>query len=311
MSYNIIYYNKVIMRRYAFIFILIVMSTIILGGCTSDDDAISKTTMDFRIEYISETALQEVITIDFSKDDYATIEELNQDRYDVLSYLSNDTEDHLHIFDIIVKQDMSLDEKIRNEYINDHVVTYEAKYINNTHSVEFDVIYKSIEIRQMWYHFVQTGEVLSYKDEHFLDNHNEENTDPVLEEEGTWFNKSYVLTSSVYEYAFVPYPTFVANFVNARDNVVYTQTLITAYDDLKTNAIKEKVYDGGIVERTWIIDIDKALSADANEGQVVEYYVLRANRVSWYILALAISCVFIILLFIVAFIKFINKRRSN
>lgn len=298
------------MRKYAFIFILIVMNMFVFGGC-SDDSSVSETTMDFRIEYISEEMLQEVITIDFSTDDYSSLEELNEDRYNVLSYLSEDTEDYLHTFDIIVRQDRTLDEAIRNEYINDHVVTYEAKYINNTHSIEFDVLYKSVEIRQMWYHFVQTGEVLSYKDEHFLDNHNEEDTAPVLEKDGTWFNKSYVLTSSVYEYAFIPYPTFVENFVETRDDVVYTQTLITGYDELKTNAIKETIYEGNIVERTWVVDINKALSADATEGQVIEYYVLRANRVSWYILALAISVMFVIFLFIVAFIKFINKRRRK
>lgn len=298
------------MRKYAFIFILIVMNMFVFGGC-SDDSSVSETTMDFRIEYISEEMLQEVITIDFSTDDYSSLEELNEDRYNVLSYLSEDTEDYLHTFDIIVRQDRTLDEAIRNEYINDHVVTYEAKYINNTHSIEFDILYKSVEIRQMWYHFVQTGEVLSYKDEHFLDNHNEEDTAPVLEKDGTWFNKSYVLTSSVYEYAFIPYPTFVENFVETRDDVVYTQTLITGYDELKTNAIKETIYEGNIVERTWVVDINKALSADATEGQVIEYYVLRANRVSWYILALAISVMFVIFLFIVAFIKFINKRRRK
>ena len=299
------------MRKYSFVLILIVLCTFVFGGC-NDNQTITKPTVDFKIEYISETALQEIITIEFSKDDYESIDDLNTDRKDVLSYLATDAEKALHSFDIITKQSTSLDNNIKKEYVEGHVVTFEAKYINNTASIEFDVVYKSVEIRQMWYHFVMTGEVLSYKDEHFKDNHNEDDTTPILEEEGTWFNKSYVLTSSVYEYAFIPYPTFVTEFVEKRDDVVYTQTLITSYDDLKTNAIKEKVYDGGVVERTWIIDVNQVLSADESaDSKVVEYYVLKANRVSWYILALAVSCVFVVFLFIVAFIKFINKRRCK
>ena len=299
------------MRKYSFILILIVLCTFVFGGCT-DNQTVAETTMDFKIEYISETALQEIITIDFATDDYNSLEELNADRKNVLAYLAGDTEEALHAFDVIAKQSTSLESDIKKEYIEDHVVTFEAKYINNTTSIEFDVVYKSVEIRQMWYHFVMTGEVLSYKDEHFKDNHNEDDTTPVLEEEGTWFNKSYVLTSSVYEYAFIPYPTFVTEFVEKRDDVVYTQTLITGYDNLKTNAIKEKVYDGGVVERTWVIDVNQVLSTDpTSDGKVVEYYVLKANRVSWYILALAISCVFVVFLLIVAFIRFINKRRGK
>ena len=300
------------MRKYAIILILIVMSTFVFGGCNDGDHAITGTNMDFRIEYISDTALQEVITIEFSKNNYDSIGKLNEDRSTVLSYLVTDMEESLHAFDIIAKQSTSLDQDIKSEYVDNHVVTFEAKYINNTTSIEFDVIYTSLEIRQMWYHFVMTGEVLSYKDDHFKDNHNEDDTTPVLEEEGTWFNKSYVMTSSVYEYAFLPYPTFTTEFVEKRDDVVYTQTLITGYDDLKTNAIKEKVYDGGVVERTWVIDVNQVLSAEDNtDGKVVEYYILKANRVSWYILALAISCVFVMFLFIVAFIRFINKRRCK
>lgn len=297
------------MKKYTLILILIVVNIFTFGGCNKNNANVSGTTMDFRIEVAGDNSLIETITIDFDTKNYSSKAEIDADRQTVLNYFEVDTEDYLHIFKTIVEQSNTLPEEIKEEYRQQDIITYEPKFINNDYMVMFVMTYKNSAIRQMWYHFVQTYEVLNYNDEVFAET--EDVTTPVIDEEGTWFNKSYIKTETVYEYAFIPYPTFKAEFVNKRNNITYTQTLITMYDELKTNAIKETLYEGNIVERTWVVDVNKALSADATDGQLIEYYVLRANRVSWYILALAISVMFVIFLFIVAFIKFINKRRCN
>ena len=298
------------MKKYVLFLVLIVVSTFAIGGCNKNNATISGTTMDFRIEVNADNSLVETITIDFDTKNYSGPDQLNEDRRTILGYLEEDTKQYLHTFKTIVEQDTVLPIEVKEEYKETGVITYEPKLIVNDYMIMFVMTYKNSAIRQMWYHFVKTSKVLDYHDEIFMEE-SAESTTPVINESGTWFNKSYIKTDSVYEYAFVPYPTFTENFVYERTNITYTQTLITSYDDLKTNAIKETLYDGNVVERTWIIDVNKALSANANDSQLIEYYILRANRVNWYILALAISVMFVIFLFIVALVKFINKRRSN
>ena len=298
------------MKKYVLFLVLIVVSTFAIGGCNKNNATISGTTMDFRIEVNADNSLVETITIDFDTKNYSGPDQLNEDRRTILGYLEEDTKQYLHTFKTIVEQDTVLPIEVKEEYKETGVITYEPKLIVNDYMIMFVMTYKNSAIRQMWYHFVKTSKVLDYHDEIFMEE-SAESTTPVINESGTWFNKSYIKTDSVYEYAFVPYPTFTENFVYKRTNITYTQTLITSYDDLKTNAIKETLYDGNVVERTWIIDVNKALSANANDSQLIEYYILRANRVNWYILALAISVMFVIFLFIVALVKFINKRRSN
>lgn len=291
------------MKKYAIIYILIILSVFMIGGCAKDTSNISGTTMDFKVEAVGPEMIMETITIDFAQKDYSSTSKLNDDRNATLGYFMSDTEYYWHEFCMAVEHS-ALPDDVKLEY-QDHSVTFEPKYINNTFSIMFEVVYKNSGIRSAWYEFVgtfdgTTGRIINYHD----DTPVIEEEDPLLEEEGRWFNKTYVMADSVYKYAFIPYPTFVQNFVAKKNNVTYTQTLITQYDDLNTNAIVENLYEGDIVERTWVIDI-------ANDNQQIEYYILRANRVSWYILALAISLLFVALLFIIALIKFINKRRAN
>lgn len=298
------------MKKQILIYILIVLNLFIVTGCGKDNTDSLGTTMDFRIEINNSDNLVETITIDFATRNYKSATELNDDRVLVLGYLTEDAQNHLHDFNTIVEKSTTLSDEIKEEYKH-NVIEYEPKYINNTYSIEFEMVYKNSLIRQMWYHFVQTSEVLSYKDERFTETTTSDQDMFVLKKEGTWFNKSYIRTTSVYEYAFIPYPSFKTNFVDLRDDVTYTQTLITNYDELKTNAISEKLYDGNIVKRTWLVDLDQALSSNPYDGQVIEYYILQANKVSWYILALVISVMFVMFLFVIALIKHINKKRTK
>lgn len=296
--------------KIALLYILIFASICVFCGCNKTSTTINGTTMDFRIETLEGNRIRECITIKLDTNNYDVYSGLNEDKANILSYLEYDTTKHLNAFKRLAKQSTTLSKEIKEEYIYHNPIDFESKNVNNSNMIQFDMLYKNNNIRQVWYYFLQTfdgskGVILDYNDEEIFGNSNNDNSNEneVLIEHGTWFNKSYILTSSVYDYALIPYPTFKNNFVNIYPNVTFTQTLISAYDNLKTNAIKETLYQGGIVERTWVVDI--------NSNSPIEYYVLQANRVSWYILALAISCFIVVLLFVIYIIKRINKKRHK
>lgn len=291
------------------LYILILLCVVIFSGCNKSV-TIEGTTMDFRIEAYSNNKIKESITVKLDSSNYSNYADLNSDKTNILSYLEYDTTLHLNAFKRLAQQSTALSDEIKEEYVYHNPIDYESKNVNNSNMIQFDMIYKNSNIRKVWYYFLQSydgtqGVILDYNDEEIFNSSSSssEEGSNVQTVDGTWFNKSYILTSSVYDYAFIPYPTFVDNFVEVYPDITFTQTLISPYDDLKTNAIKETLYQGGIVERTWVVDLNTSLP--------IEYYVLQANRVSWYILALSISCFIVILLFIVYLIKRINKKRQK
>ena len=314
------------MKKIFLSYILILVSICLVASCApitkNNQTKISGHTMDYRIEAIEDDKIRESITIKLDTNKYNSYAELNEDKTNILLWLELDAGNNLHYFTTLASQSSSLKPEIIDEYTHRNPITYEAKNVNGSNMIQFDMVYKNANIRQVWYAFIWTfdgssGLVLDYNDPEIFGNGDASQStanDDVKTKEGTWFNKSYIEVTTVYDYAFDPYPTFVHSFVTNEikyPNITYTQTQVSSYDDLKTNAIKETVFKGGIVERTWIVNVNTAkIGTELGQGAQIEYYMLQANRVSWYILALCLTLIFVMILLFVAVIKTINKKRN-
>lgn len=296
------------MKKILCFLILIVSSAFLFVAC-NNSQILKKTNLDFSVELESDNSILEVFTLNLDSDKYTDEQSLCADKVLILSYFLEDTIYYLNQFDRLVSQSTYLSDEIKEEYLTRRPIEYESKNINNSNCIQFEMHYKNNNMRQVWYFFIQSydietnsGIILDYKDEELFENPTTPSEVVSQYQEGTWFTKEYILTSSFYNYAFVPYPTFKTNFVDVVVDVSYTQTMISSDDNLRTNAYSETDY-GDVVKRTWVIDL--------NNENPIEYYILQANRSSWYLLALSISLIAVIIMFVSLGVHKINLLRQK